>query len=143
MLTLSAEELAERATIVIQFHILHRLGLEARGYLNIPESHTHVAKLVKDYANEVKQMNQDIVSKLMKQGYRFAVTMDEYTRLGNRKLSNINLHLPGGDFMRIGLVRVRGRMPAEICKKVLVEKLSEHGIEIKLDVVSHTTDGAR
>ena len=68
--------------------------------------------------------------------------MDEYTRLGNRKLCNINLHIPDGDFLRIGMVRVRGSATAEVVKDVLTKKLSEYGVEIEKDVIAHTTDGA-
>lgn len=87
------------------------LGLEALHY-KPPQSDTHVAKLVRNYAIEVKKANIEVISKALKQGFQFSVTMDEWTRLGNRKLSNINLHLPDGDFLHIGLVRVRGKMPA-------------------------------
>ena len=134
--------MADLVNLICTFmHVSLRLGLEARGH-DVPESDKTVAKLVNSYANEVKEMNRDIIGRLMKRGYRFSVTMDEYTRLGNRKLANINLHLPDGDFLRIGLVRVRGKMPAEVARDVLLKKLSEYCIDLKKDVISHTTDGA-
>ena len=79
---------------------------------------------------------------MLKKGLRFSVTLDEYTRLGNRKLCNINLHLPDGDFLRIGMVRVRGKCTAEVAKEVLEKKLGEYSIEMEKDVICHTTDGA-
>ena len=105
-------------------------------------SHTTVAKMVKAQAKEVKAMNKEVISRLMKKGYRFSVTLDEYTRIGNRKLMNVNLHAPDGDFLQIGMIRVRGKMPAEVAKEVLTKKLTEYGVGIEKDVVSHTTDGA-
>ena len=87
-------------------------------------------------------MNKDVIGRMLKDGFRFSVTLDEYTRLGNRKLCNINLHIPDGDFLRIGMVRVRGSATAEVVKDVLTKKLSEYGVEIEKDVMAHTTDGA-
>ena len=87
-------------------------------------------------------MNKDVIGRMLKDGFRFSVTLDEYTRLGNRKLCNINLHIPDGDFLRIGMVRVRGSATAEVVKDVLTKKLSEYGVEIEKDVIAHTTDGA-
>ena len=119
----------------------NRLGLEAR-HFNPPKSHHTVIKMVKQYAAEIKSMNKDIIARSVKNGYRFSVTLDEYTRPGNRKLCNVNLHLPDSDFLRIGMIRVRGKMPAEVGKDILMKKLSEYGINLEKHVVCHTTDGA-
>ena len=87
-------------------------------------------------------MNKELIGRILKKGFRFSVTLDEYTRLGNRKLCNINLHIPDGDFLRIGMVRVRNKCTAEVVKDVLEKKLNEYSIDIEKDVICHTTDGA-
>ena len=127
--------------ILYLFVFPFRLGLDARHY-KAPESHTHVARLVKTYASEVKEMNKDVICRLLKDGFRFSVTLDEYTRLGNRKLFVVNLHIPDGDFLRIGMIRIRGSMPAEVAKEILTKKLAEYGIELKKHVICNTVDGA-
>lgn len=97
---------------------------------------------MKKYATEVKAMNKDVIRRFLKEGFRFSITLDEYTRLGNRKLMNVNLHVPNGDFLRIGMIRVRGSMPAEVAKEILTKKLDEYNVRIQEDVIAHTTDGA-
>ena len=118
-----------------------RLGLDARHY-KFPKTHNHVAKLVKQYATEVREMNRDIISRMLKDDFRFSITLDEHTRRGNRKLCNINLHIPDGDFLRIGMIRIRGSATSEVVKDVVNKKLSECGIDLDKDCICHTVDGA-
>ena len=128
-------------TYMWHYHFLFRLGFLARNY-DPPRSHTGVAKMVKEYAKEVKAMNKKVIQRFIKEDFRFAITLDEYTRLGNRKLMNVNLHLPDGDFLRIGMIRIRGSMPAEVAQEILTKKLEDYKIDIKKDVIAPVTDGA-
>ena len=76
----------------------------------------------------------------MKQGTRISGTTDEWTAK-NRRYSCVNAHLPGGESVRLGLVRVVGSMPAEKAADLFRLKLQEYGLEEE-KMVAGTTDGA-
>jgi len=48
----------------------------------------------------------------------------------------------GKKIWNLGLIRVYGSMPSEVCVKLLEEKLSAHDLSLDKDIVCVTTDGA-
>ena len=74
-------------------------------------------------------------------GDRFSLTTDEYTKMV-KKFANLNIHLPGGETVAIGMIRVRGSLPAERAKEILCDKLHEFGISEDKHLVATTKDGA-
>ena len=69
-----------------------------------------------------------------------SVTLDEYTRTRSRRYMNSNLHYDS-DPVNLGLVRIKGFMPAERVKNLVKERLHEFGLKME-DIVAATTDGA-
>ena len=81
-------------------------GLLAQNYEPL-DSSTAVAGEITKYANEIKATIKRILKEKEAEGLRYSFTTDEWTK-HNRRFCNINVHLNGGDFFRIGMVRVRG-----------------------------------
>jgi len=55
---------------------------------------------------------------------------------------NVNVHTNGGKFWSLGMVRVRGSMPAAKCVELLVTKLGELGLSLEKDIVCICRDDA-
>ena len=87
-------------------------GLLARGYEPF-DSPNAVASEITKYAKEVKATVKRILKEKEEGGQRFSFTTDEWTQ-SNRRFCNINVHFKGGDFVRIGMVRVRGSLTSEM-----------------------------
>ena len=92
-----------------------------------------------EYAQEVKAKMKKILEDLLKEGIRMSGTTDEWTT-ANRRFSCVNVHLPGGDSFRLGLIRVKHSMPAERAAEIFREKLLQFGLE-EIKMVASTTDG--
>ena len=97
-------------------------------------------RAVAAYAKDIKGKIRTQLENLVKEGIRFSGTTDEWTAK-NRRYSCVNVHLPGGESVRLGLVRVKGSMPAEVAAEIFRKKLEEYGIE-ESKMVAGTTDGA-
>ena len=78
--------------------------------------------------------------KLVEQGVRMSGTTDEWTAT-LRRFSCVNIHIPGGESVRLGLVRVKGSLPAEKAAEDFCQKLNDYGLEEK-KMVAGTTDAA-
>lgn len=55
---------------------------------------------------------------------------------------NCNVHLGEGLTINLGLKRIKGSCPAAKVKELLIEMLSEYGLNIDRDIVALSTDGA-
>ena len=69
-----------------------------------------------------------------------SVTLDEYTRTRSRRYMNLNLHYDS-DLLNLGMVRIKGSMPAERAENLVNERLHEFGLKME-DIVAATTNGA-
>ncbi|KAL0895021.1 hypothetical protein ABMA27_013490 [Loxostege sticticalis] len=99
------------------------------------------------YGASIRKKTIGELETLKKLQKRFTLTFDEWTSLRNRRYLNLNLHLfIGGaataNIWNLGLVRIEGRFPAEACVTALEKKLQDFEIELNLDVIAATTDGA-
>lgn len=77
------------------------------------------------------------------EGNKFAITLDEWTSIRNKRYVNINLHSQGFDrfnFKNLGLVKITGSMPVLTAFNLLREHLAT--LSLQGDVVSLTTDSA-
>lgn len=95
-----------------------------------------------DHSNRVQQTVVHELALRKKRGERFSLTFDEWTSTKNRRYMCINVHERGVQFWSLGLVRVKGSMPAIRCIELLTERLNIFGLDLKQDIVSITTDGA-
>ncbi|KAJ2954908.1 hypothetical protein O0L34_g3232 [Tuta absoluta] len=80
---------------------------------------------------------------------KFALTFDEWTSINNHRYININIHSKsfknGKMFHNLGLIRIQGNMPAEVCISLIQARLAAYDLTLSdcdNDVVAMTTDGA-
>ena len=99
-------------------------------------------RAVRRYAKEVKSSHKAIIKKKIEAGERFSVTTDEYTSTQNKRFSAVSLHPSVGRPMKIGMMRIKGSLPADKAASELKKKLNEYDITENLHVVANTTDGA-
>ena len=69
-----------------------------------------------------------------------SVTLDEYTSTRSRRYMNLNLHYDS-DPVNLGMVRIKGSLPAERVANLVEGRLQEFGLKME-DIVAATTDGA-
>lgn len=119
---------------------------ESEGH-KLPSSASTIQTMVMAYGASIRKKTIGELETLKKLQKRFTLTFDEWTSLRNRRYLNLNLHLfTGGaataNIWNLGLVRIEGRFPAEACVTALEKKLQDFKIDLNLDVIAATTDGA-
>lgn len=97
--------------------------------------------MVLRFASDVQNDMAKKFAQLKANGFRFSLTMDEWTSIRGRKYANVNLHCDGETFC-LGLVQCLGSMVAERCGDVVREILCKYGL-VESDIVAITTDGAK
>ena len=118
-----------------------KLGLTSLGYKPL-HSHTAIVKLVKEYAETVKEEIRKEIQDELDKGHRISLTTDEWTSVRNRRYCVVNVHLKGGRHFGIGMMRGRGKLDAPTIARLLRAKLVQFGITPDIHVVATTTDGA-
>ena len=83
-----------------------RKSLTALGH-SVPKSITSIRDLVIQYGQQIRQKHILKLANLKLEGNKFALTLDEWTSLGNRRYLNINVH-GKGYLLNLGLVRIKG-----------------------------------
>ena len=116
-----------------------RKSLTALGH-SVPKSITSIRELVIQYGQQIRQKHIRKLANLKLEGNKFALTLDEWTSLGNRRYLNINVH-GKGYLLNIGLVRIKGSFSPEICSDAISNRLSEFSLDVCTDIVAITTDG--
>lgn len=119
-----------------------RRGLHALGFTDIPQSPNGIHGIIMAHGDSIRKQTIAELASMKKNGTRFSVTFDEWTSLQNRRYMNVNVHAGGEKFWNLGLIRVKGSMPATQCIKLLKEKLSMFGLNLDNDIVCIVTDGA-
>lgn len=117
---------------------------ESEGH-RLPSSASTIQTMLMAYGASIRKKTFDELEALKKLEKRFTLTFDEWTSLRNRRYLNLNLHLfTGGaaNIWNLGLARIEGRFPAEACVTALEKKLQDFKIDLNLDVIAVTTDGA-
>ena len=97
---------------------------------------------VHKYAEDVRKEIRELLHHKVQVGDRFSVTTDEYTSLKIARHCCVNVHLPGGDHIGLGMIRVTGSLTGERAAEILSHKLEQFGIEDNHVLVANTTDGA-
>ncbi len=54
----------------------------------------------------------------------------------------VNLHLPGGGFYNLGMIRIINSMPAEVASNLQINVLKKFGIDMNRDIIATITHGA-
>lgn len=104
-----------------------RKALEARGFTDVPTSATTVCSRVLAYQKKIINNYIQELSGLKKNGNSFSLTLDEWTSTANKRYMNVNLHGMNKDskekIWNLGLVRIKGSLPAEGCAVLVTERL--------------------
>lgn len=115
------------------------------GY-TLPDSLISTKEMVMKYGSDVKKR---FVQKFLRlknnNGQKFNLTVDEWTTMDNRRYLNLNIHTKSDAkvlLWNIGLIRVTGCLPVELCVKIIKSKLQEFGLDLEKDIVAIITDGA-
>lgn len=119
-----------------------RKCLQARGFVDIPNSSMSICNRVLIYHKKVVNYYVQQFKEMKKNGKHFSLTLDEWTSIGNKRFMNINVHSLHGLVWNLGLVRIPGSMPATECVQLLKGRLDEYNLDLDEDVVCITTDGA-
>ena len=98
-----------------------RDGLKANGFQDLPKSSVTIRERVVNYSKRIREQENLAIKKLKEQGCKFNLTFDELTSNRNRRYMNLILHGKESQFWNLGLIRMKGKMPAENCLE-LVEK---------------------
>ena len=116
--------------------------MASAGYSDLPKSPSAIQALVVRHAGEIQLRVKAEIKLKRKEGKRFSLTFDEWTSLRNRRYMVVNVHEGEGHHWGLGLVRVKGSMPAEKCIHLLKRKLEAFGLNLDTDIVGICTDGA-
>lgn len=117
----------------------HRLGLQARGYENLPKSPTTIAAKVMKYAEEMRSQMVERIIKLTESSLP-GIVIDEWTSMANRRYLNVCVTFQEKVF-NLGMFRLVGTQPAEKLYECLRGILEEHGVQLDM-IAGITTDGA-
>ena len=113
---------------------------KSKGY-DCPKFPKTIKKMVLQYGDKIRKQIVTELSERIARGELFSLTFDEWTSLKNRRFMNVNVHSYDNVFWNLGLVRIKGSMPAEKCITYLQNTLKEFSIA-KENIISITTDGA-
>ncbi|CAH2104720.1 unnamed protein product [Euphydryas editha] len=98
-----------------------------------------------NHGTTLKMKVKEDLLKLKNEGYRFSVSLNEWTSGMNQRFLNVNIHIiinSQPTQWNIGLARIFGSMSSESCVQLLKEKLSKFNLSLDNDIVGITTDGA-
>ena len=115
-------------------------GLKARG-LNVPESANGIKNTVFKYADTIREEVKTEIANKIRDGKRFSLSLDEYTSIKNQRYVCMNLH-DGSTTTSLGMVRVKGSLPAEKAVELIIARAEEFGLNLKRHIVGIITDGA-
>lgn len=117
--------------------------MKALGF-NPSKDHHTIRQPVLDFSEEVREICRHIYVKEKE----LSLTLDEWTSTRNRRYLNINIHVSeerfksGANYWCLGLAKIDGSMPAEVCLTVLRKRLSEYNAKLETNIVGFTSDGA-
>ena len=113
---------------------------KSKGY-DCPKSPKTIKKMVLQYVYKIRKQIVAELSERIARGELFSLTFDEWTSLKNRRFMIVNVHSYDNVFWNLGLVRIKGSIPAEKCITYLQKTLKEFSIAIE-NIISIITDGA-
>ena len=125
----------------LSFSVIAKIREECPEITRLPKTQQDIRAAFDEAANDIIVLKKKKISELLQQGKRFGVTLDESTRMGNRKFLNINVHT-ANVFINIGMIRMSGSSNAETMNDRLHQRLSSYGVDLKRHVVGFTSDAA-
>ena len=116
-------------------------GLIAQGY-KPPKTRQAVKDMVIQFACNVQNEVKEEIQKLIQKGSRFSITSDEYTSLRARRYMAVTVHKGDDAPIGLGMVRIKGSMPAEVGLQLLKMRLETFGLNLDQHIVASVSDGA-
>ena len=116
-----------------------RQAFLARGY-KLPQTVQNVRSIIISFSQTLKSDIKKMIEIKTGAGKFCSVTLDEYTSTRSRRYMNLNLHYDS-DPVNLGMVRIKGSMPAERVENLVKARLHEFGLKME-NIVAATTDGA-
>ena len=117
-------------------------SLRTNTYDKTPPRTGHaVSVIVKRYYKKIKCKTIEHFQKLINEGKRFSLTIDEYTASNNIRFMNINVHYKE-EHWSLGLVEIRGSCNTANVIAMVKKRLSEFKLDLDQHIVACTTDGA-
>ena len=111
----------------------------ARVY-KLPQTIQNVRKYYHIFFQTLKSDIKKMIEIKKGAGKFCSVTLDEYTSTRSRRYMNLNQHYDS-DPLNLGMVRIKGSMPAERAENLVKERLHEFGLKMEY-IVAAATDGA-
>jgi hypothetical protein len=110
--------------------------------VDVPASANTVKSRVLQFAATIQQKYSEDLKLRLERGERFALTLDEWTGLNNKRYMNINVHMTDHTILNLGLVRIPGSMTAERIVETVSTHIGIFGLKMNDDIICCTTDGA-
>ena len=136
----TANEIKNRPLKMIQPQAHKKLNpsLLAREY-KPPQTVEKVRGIITTFSQKLKSDTKKMIEIKKGAGKLCSVTLDKSTST-SRRYMNLNLH-HDSDLINLGMIRIKGFMPAENIKNLRKERLHEFGLKME-DIVAATKDGA-
>jgi hypothetical protein len=119
--------------------LLVRKGLQSEG-LNQPVSISTVRNMVQRSAKKKRIEVKELIESMVQNDDRFSAVLDEWTSTGCKRYMNVCLHFVGTS-INLGMEFIPGYMPATEAERLLVNKLSQFGIDFDSQIVGISSDG--
>ena len=115
-----------------------RSSMKLKGFKEVTAA--AVVEKVKSFDEEVRKQLKDKFAKLIENGQRMSITIDEYTSSNNNRHLTVTVHYNVEDYDNLGMVRMFGSQTSETLKDLTEKKLNEFGLDWN-HIVACTTDG--
>ncbi len=117
-----------------------RRAMTDRGF-QMPKNPSTVTAMIQKQAGKIREELKESLQAILKDGGRFSCSFDEWTSLRNRRYLGIILH-GNNKYWRLALIRVRGKVTAEVLEDEVKKKLLQFGITMEKHIIACITDGA-
>ena len=106
-------------------------------------SATSISKAVSEVAAKWKAGLKASLEERINRGQRFSVSMDEYTSKAHSRYMNVNLHHHSAKPIGLGMIRIKGSLPADKAAQMVKDQLEKFGLSEERHIVAIVKDGAR
>lgn len=113
--------------------------VQEKGYL-FPQSISTLSNLLSEFYEEKLGEYQKLFEDLKNKGKRFSISTDEWTANNLKRYLCVNVYCEQNYF--IGLQEINGSCTSEVIRNLVENKLRELNIDLNVDVVASTHDGA-
>lgn len=117
-----------------------RKSLTARGF-EMPKSRETIKSMFMTFYYKCKETTKQEIASIKSEGSKLSLIFDEWTSSSSKRYINAIVKTKD-KLWNIGLIRLVKSGTAEVCIKLVEERLDEFGISLTDDIAAFTTDGA-